>query len=139
MRELHSVAFDGEPDLVHVRRLVRRLAQLLEFDQRDEVKITTAVSELTRAAGASGGGAVGVVFSLDDERQPRVVIEVVGPGLAPAKRKRGTSAAEAIVAAEKLLERVTDTSAPAALRFARSLPERAAPVTRNRLTAIRAE
>jgi signal transduction histidine kinase/CheY-like chemotaxis protein len=70
---------------------------------------------------------------------PRLVIEVVGPGLAPARRKRGTSAAEAVVAAERLLERVADPTAPGRLRFGKPLPERAAPPTRARLTAIRAE
>src|SRR5512139_1430906 len=123
MLELHRVAFDSEPDLVHVRRLVRRLAQLLEFDQRDEVKITAAVSELTRAA-ATSRGAVEVAFALDDERAPRLIIEVVVPGLARANRKRGTAAAECVIAAEKLLERVADPTVPTALRFAKSLPER---------------
>ena len=87
MLEIHRVAFDGEPDLVHMRRVVRHVAQLLEFDQRDEVKITAAVSELTRAA-ATSRGTVEVSFSLDDERAPRaprLIIEVVGPGLTPAK------------------------------------------------------
>src|SRR5262245_39000578 len=136
MVEIHRVAFDGEPDLVHVRRVVRRLAQLLEFDQRDEVKITAAVSELTRAA---GGGAQ-IAFSLhDDPFAPRLVIEVAGPGLAPAMRKRGSSAAESVIAAEKLLERVADTTPANALRFAKRLPERARALSRSRLGAIRAE
>lgn len=140
MLEIHRVAFDGEPDLVHVRRLVRRLAQLLEFDQRDEVKITAAVSELTRAAGTSRNGAVEVSFFLHDDPLPReLMIEVAGAGLAQAVRKRGSAAAESIVAAEKLLERGADATAPTALRFGKLLPERAAPVTGSRLAAIRAE
>src|SRR5262245_21537914 len=103
MVEIHKVAFDGEPDLVHVRRVVRRLAQLLGFDQRDEVKITAAVSELTRAAGTAGGGAA-ISFSLhDDPFAPRLIVEVAGAGLAPGKRRRGSSAAESVIAAEKLL------------------------------------
>jgi len=141
MREIHRVAFEGEPDFVNVRRVVRHLAQLLEFDQRDVVKITAAVSELVRAA-ATSRGTVEASFSLDDERvscAPRLIIEVIGPGLAPAKRKRGTPAAECVVAAEKLLERVVGAAEPNALRFAKSLPERAAPTTSKHLTALRTE
>jgi signal transduction histidine kinase/CheY-like chemotaxis protein len=140
MPELHKIAFDGEPDLVQVRRVVRRLAQLLQFEQRDEVKITAAVSELTRAAGAVPGGGVEVVFAIDGEpAEPRFTIEVMGPGLAPEKRARGSIAAESIVAAEKLLERVVDVGAPTALRFCKPLAERAVPATSERVAAIRAE
>jgi signal transduction histidine kinase/ActR/RegA family two-component response regulator len=140
MPEIHRVAFDGEPDLVRVRRLVRRLAQLLQFEQRDEVKITAAVSELTRAAAAPTGGAVEVSFSVnDDPAAPQLVIEVAGPGLAPARRKRSSSAAEGVVAAEKLLERAADATAPTTLRFGKPLPAHAPPVTRSKLAAVRAE
>ena len=77
---------------MHVRRVARRLAQLLSFDQRDEVKITAAVSELTRAAGAATGGAVGIEFSVDKHSvDPRLIVEVSGPGLAAAARRSGGS------------------------------------------------
>lgn len=139
MFEIHRIAFDAEPDLVHVRRVVRRLTQLLGFDQRDQVKITAAVSELTRAAGTYGG-VVDISFGLhDDPFAPRLIIEVAGPGLAPAKRGRDSSVAESIIAAEKLLEPAADTTAPTALRFGKPLPARATPLSRSRLGAIRAE
>lgn len=140
MHPLHRISFDGEPDLVHVRRVVRRLAQLLGFDQRDEVKITAAVSELTRAASAVPGGTVDLEFSVHEEKGAhRLVIEVAGPGLAPAARKRGTLAADSVVAAEKLLEHIADVVPPAALRFGKPLPERAPSPTSERLGPMRAE
>jgi signal transduction histidine kinase/DNA-binding response OmpR family regulator len=140
MAEVHRVALVGEPDLVQVRRLVRRLVQLLEFEERDEVRITAAVSELTRAAWAPRGGGVELSFSVeDDAAAPRLLIDVTGPGLAPANRRSGSSAAEGVVAAEKLLERAADPMGPAALRFAKPLPARTAPVPRSKLAVIRAE
>jgi signal transduction histidine kinase/CheY-like chemotaxis protein len=140
MQTLHKIAFAGEPDLVHVRRVARRLAQLLGFDPRDEVKITAAVSELTRAAKTSTEvGAVELGFSLQEEDAvPRLVVDVAGPGLALAARARGTPAAEGVVAAEKLLERI-GPAAPSALRFGKPLPLRVLPIARDRMAAIRAE
>jgi signal transduction histidine kinase/CheY-like chemotaxis protein len=139
MHALHSVAFDEAPDLVHVRRVARRLAQLLSFDPRDEVKITAAVSELTRAASGSDGG-VRVWFAIDKgSPTPHLVVEVAGAGLAPAARKRGTVAAAGVIAAERLLERFEEASVPDALRFGKSLPERTPELTNERLAAFRAE
>jgi hypothetical protein len=140
MQSLHRISFEGAPDLVHVRRVARRLAQLLSFDQRDEVKITAAVSELTRAAGAATGGGVGIEFSVDkNNADARLIVEVSGPGLAAAARRRGTAASEGVLAAEKLLERFAESSAPDALRFGKQLPNRAPELTRERWMALLAE
>ncbi len=141
MLNLGSIAFDArEPDLVHVRRVTRRLTQLLGFESRDEVKITAAVSELTRAAGAASGGTVEVAFRLRDAAMPQhLVLEVAGPGLADAARKSGGLAADSVVAAEKLLERFAESSDEAKLCFAKTLPARASAVTVERAAAIAAE
>jgi signal transduction histidine kinase/CheY-like chemotaxis protein len=142
MQPLHKLSFEGDPDVVHVRRVVRRLAQLLGFDQRDEVKITAAVSELTRAAGTAAGGTIelGFFVAADDRGGASLVIDATGPGLTPAARKRGSSSAENLVAAEKLLERLPGTTtAPAGLRFGKRLPERVLPLSGERRAAIRAE
>jgi hypothetical protein len=140
MRPLHRIAFDGATDLVQVRRVARRIAQLVGFDQRDEVKITAAVSELTRAATSSAGGTVEVAFAVEsDDRATRLVVEVAGPGLEPEARKRGTGAADNVIAAEKLLDRLASRDDAAPLRFGKTLPGRAPVLTRDRLAAIRAE
>ena len=139
MRSVHKIRFDGAPDLVDVRRAARRVAQLLGFDHRDEVKITAAVSELTRAASAAAG-AVEIELAVDERgATPRLIVEVAGPGLTAASRRRGTAAAEGVLAAEKLLERLAESSAPDALRFGKALPERTPELTSERLTAFSAE
>lgn len=135
MQLLHRIAFGRAPDIVHVRRVVRRLAQLLGFDHRDQVKITAAVSELARAASSVGGGVV-LTFAIEDGGLScRLVIDVDGAGLAPRKRARGGVVAESLIAVERLLERLGG----AGLRFAKRLPERATPLPRGRLAEIRAE
>jgi signal transduction histidine kinase/CheY-like chemotaxis protein len=136
MHSLHRVDFDGAPDLVHVRRVARRLAQLLHFDPRDEVKLTAAVSELTRAASSAGGGSVRVEFAIVGSR---LVVEVSGPGLAATSRKRGSLASEGVTAAEKLLQQFAETSVPDALRFGKPLPARTPELTSERLVAVSAE
>jgi signal transduction histidine kinase/CheY-like chemotaxis protein len=150
MQSLHRVAFEGAPDLVHVRRIARRLAQLLRFDARDEIKITAAVSELARAASSSGAGTVRVEFAIDElaidelalekgAPDPRLVVEVSGPGLEPAARARGTAAAEGVTAAEKLLERFAEAAPPDALRFEKPLPARTPAITSEQLLSLRTE
>jgi signal transduction histidine kinase/CheY-like chemotaxis protein len=140
MQPLHKIVFDGDTDLVQVRRVARRIAQLVGFDQRDEVKITAAVSELTRAATSSGGGTVEVAFAVEsDARATYLVIEVAGPGLEPEARRRGTGAANNVIAAEKLLDRLPSRDDGAALRFAKTLPGRAPALTLDRLATLRAE
>lgn len=139
MRSVHKIRFAGAPDLVQVRRVARRVAQLLGFDHRDEVKITAAVSELTRAASAATG-AVRIELAVDERgATPRLIVEVAGPGLTAAARRRGTAAAEGVLAAEKLLERLAESSAPDALRFGKALPERTPELEPERLTALSAE
>jgi signal transduction histidine kinase/CheY-like chemotaxis protein len=133
MEALHRIAFDGEPDLVHIRRVVRRLAQLLGYDRADEVRLTTAVGELARAAAGCSSGPVEIALSVDSERAPRLLIDVTASGLAEAP---GGVVTQGLIAAEKLLERLA--AEPGSLRFGKLLPEHSAP-TADRLTAIHTE
>jgi signal transduction histidine kinase/CheY-like chemotaxis protein len=133
MEPLHSIAVDGEPDLVHIRRVVRRLAQLLGYDRADEVRITTAVGEIARAVAGCSSGPVEIAFSVGGDRAPQLVVDVTASGFAET---RGGTVTQGLVAAEKLLERLA--TKPGSLRFGKPLPENSAP-TADRLAAIHAE
>jgi signal transduction histidine kinase/ActR/RegA family two-component response regulator len=137
MQPLHKIFFAGEPDLVHVRRVIRRAAQLLGYDHRDEVKITAAVSELTRAAAALRG-AVEVDLALD-QTAACLFIQVASAGIVASANTRGTPVAESVIAAEKLLERVVDRHSTNRLRFRKRLSSRAPELTSDRIDSIRAE
>jgi len=78
------VALEREPDIVLVRKRTRRLAELLGFDQQDQTRITTAVSELARNAFEYAGGGRAEFRVRDDgpAHAFEIVISDKGPGIA---------------------------------------------------------
>jgi signal transduction histidine kinase/CheY-like chemotaxis protein len=76
--ELLRVAIDGEADVFAVRQRGRDVAAALGFDEQDQVRVATALSEVGREAlGPDGGGSV--VFTLDtDAMPPALTVTVLG-------------------------------------------------------------
>jgi signal transduction histidine kinase len=84
MVSILSVQVSREHDVVAARQRARQIAALLGFDQQDQVRIATAVSEIARNAFryASGGT---VSFALEGHTAPqllRITIDDSGPGIA---------------------------------------------------------
>ena len=71
-----------DEDVVLARQRTRQIAAHLGFDQHDQARLATAVSEIARNAVQYGGGGW-VEFSLDDDTKPSLVVQVDdrGPGI----------------------------------------------------------
>ncbi len=81
-----TVKFQREQDLVTARQRARQLAALLNFEQQDQTRIATAVSEITRNAHQYAGSGR-LEFSIDVHSRPQFLwIEVTdqGPGIRDA-------------------------------------------------------
>ena len=133
------VIADGQ-DVVYARQRARHLAGLLGFDETDQTRIATAVSEIARNAFLySGGGEV--TFLLEGESAPQtlsVIVRDQGPGiehLAPVLD--GTYASRTgmglgIVGVRRLMDRFDIASEPGAgttVSFGKTLPAAAPFVT----------
>ncbi len=78
-----SVAIQYEQDTVAARQRSRQIARLLGFDNQDQTRIATAVSEITRNAFRYAGGGK-VEFIVEGATSPQLLIVRVsdrGPGI----------------------------------------------------------
>ena len=71
-----------EPDVVLVRQRARQLAGLLKFDNQEQTRLATAVSEIARNAFEYCGGGR-AAFLLTNERLPALLVRITdaGPGI----------------------------------------------------------
>ena len=77
---LPGVRIEQERDVVVSRQRARRLAELLGFDEREQTRIATAVSEIARNAYTYAGGGR-VEFEVDGDSRPQLfVVRVVDTG-----------------------------------------------------------
>jgi signal transduction histidine kinase/CheY-like chemotaxis protein len=75
-----GVAIEQERDVVVGRQRARRLAELLGFDAREQTRIATAVSEITRNAYAYAGGGR-IEFEVEGDSRPQLfVVRVADAG-----------------------------------------------------------
>ncbi len=80
MTRLLLLDIRGEQGVVLARQRTRQIAELLGFDQQDQVRFATAVSEIARNAVQHGGG--GRAEFVIDGRVLTVTIRDQGPGIA---------------------------------------------------------
>jgi signal transduction histidine kinase/DNA-binding response OmpR family regulator len=83
MSSILSIDIGREHDVMMARQRARQIAGLVGFDQQDQVRVATAVSEMARNAFRHGGGGT-VSFSLEGRTAPqllRIVVTDRGPGL----------------------------------------------------------
>jgi signal transduction histidine kinase/CheY-like chemotaxis protein len=77
---LPGVQIEQERDVVVGRQRARRLAELLGFDQREQTRIATAVSEIARNAYAYAGGGR-IEFEVEGDSRPQLfVVRVADTG-----------------------------------------------------------
>ncbi|MGH3153204.1 MAG: ATP-binding protein [Streptosporangiaceae bacterium] len=94
MRELASLHVQDPAGVVAARQLGRELAVGLALEHQDQVRVATALSEISRSTVTDGGAAV-VVFGADDKN---LVLTVTVDG---------EPSAEGISAAARLMDKVT--------------------------------
>jgi signal transduction histidine kinase len=83
LKVLLTVMIKSETDVLLARRRARQIALLLGFTSQDQVKISTAVSEIVRNAHAHAGGGK-VDFCLSDKRPPftfTIMVKDTGGGI----------------------------------------------------------
>jgi signal transduction histidine kinase/CheY-like chemotaxis protein len=116
-----TVAIHSEDDVVTARQRARQIARLLGFDERDQTRIATAVSEITRNAYvyAEGGR---VAFLVDEKANPPLFLTRVtdqGPGIENVRQVltgqyRSTSGMGlGIIGAKRLMDLFEIESSPA--------------------------
>jgi signal transduction histidine kinase/CheY-like chemotaxis protein len=140
-----SVQVRFEPDVVLARQRARQIAALLGFDRQDQVRIATAVSELTRNAFQYARGGK-VDFSVED-RPPALHAQVSDSGTGIPQLKeildgRYTSATGmgiGIIGAKRLMDEFNIVSKPGhgtTVRLAKNLPLRAPEITKAYLAEL---
>jgi signal transduction histidine kinase/CheY-like chemotaxis protein len=97
--QLLTLAVRDEQDVVLARQRARQVAALLGFDEQDQARIATAVSELTRYAFRHGG--TGELEYGFDRGPPPALVVGVGDAAWEA-----VDQASAVVAARRLMDRV---------------------------------
>jgi anti-sigma regulatory factor (Ser/Thr protein kinase) len=115
-----NVAIDFEQDIVSMRQRARQIAGLLGFDNQDQVRIATAVSEIARNAYRYAGRGT-AEFALEGSTAPQLLIVRIadrGPGIPhlPAildgQYRSSTGMGLGIVGARRLMDRFDITSTP---------------------------
>jgi signal transduction histidine kinase/CheY-like chemotaxis protein len=89
--EVHSLMLTNERDVVSARQRARSIAEALKFDQHDQIRIATAVSEIARNAFRYARGGT-VIFSVDPEdRMFRISVTDQGGGIPHLDKVMGGS------------------------------------------------
>jgi len=121
MRHLLALTLQHDQDVVTARQRAVHLAQLLGFENSEQTRIATAVSEIVRNAFryATGGTAA---FAVDEESRPqRLVVRVSdrGPGIVrldevlSGRYRSSTGMGLGIVGARRLMDGFSIESSPA--------------------------
>jgi len=136
-----------EQDVVKTRQRAREIADALNFDHQDQIRIATAVSEIARNAIEYGkGGRVEFSVLQQDKGHEAFVIEVkdVGPGIENLDRilmgqfTSSTGMGLGIIGARRLMDSFDIESTPrqgTRVVLTKILPPRIAPLDRKKLQA----
>jgi signal transduction histidine kinase/DNA-binding response OmpR family regulator len=137
---LLMLALEGETDIVLVRKRTRRLAELVGFEQQDQTRITTAVSEIARnALEYARSGRVEFRISGDGTSQRfEIVVADKGPGVAnldgvlDGSQRSATGMGVGLIGARRLMDDFSVETTPGVgttVRLGKTLPRRAAEIT----------
>lgn len=138
-----SLEIRFEQDVVMTRQRTRQIAKLIGFETQDQIRIATAVSEISRVAFQSAGGGK-AEFWLEGESPQCFLIKVQdrGAGIenlqAILKEQSDSDFSMGIVAAQRLMDRFEIESQPSTgtiVQMGKNLPK-AALVTPERLGQI---
>jgi signal transduction histidine kinase len=142
-----QVSIGSEHDVVLVRQRARQVSALLGFGPQDQVRIATAVSELSRNAFAHGSGGRAELFFDDGLHSPSLVVKIRNP----RAHARGSAGAaelppardfdDALVSAQRLMDDCEvreDADGALAITLRKALPA-GAEMTPPRLAALAAQ
>src|SRR5262245_60754221 len=131
-----TLAIKRHEDVVLARQRARQLAALLGFDEQDQTRISTAVSEVARNAFRyAGGGAV--ELAIEGRTAPQLLVIAVsdrGPGIADVnavldgRYRSNTGMGVGLIGTRRLIDRFEIDSSPGCgtrVRLAKFLPRRA--------------
>jgi signal transduction histidine kinase/CheY-like chemotaxis protein len=150
MLPIITVGISYEQDVVQARRRTRQVAGLLGFDQQQQTRLATAVSEIARNAYQYGGGG-DVQFGLEGETAPQVLLIRVsdrGPGIKNLARileqkyASKTGMGLGLVSARRLVDRFEIQSEPGrgtTVWMRKLLPRHVAPLRPPQLGTLAAE
>jgi signal transduction histidine kinase/CheY-like chemotaxis protein len=137
-RPLLTLEIRLEHDVVLARQRARQIAGLLGFDNQDQARIATAVSEIARNAFQYAGGGR-VEYLVEGGEQPALLVRVSdrGPGfkdlqaVLDGRYTSTTGMGVGVVGARRLMDRFHVESTPrgAAVLLGKDLPARAPGVT----------
>jgi signal transduction histidine kinase/CheY-like chemotaxis protein len=134
-----TLQLGSEHDVVLVRQRTRQLSRLLGFDQQDQTRIATAVSEIARNA-CNYGGSGKVEYQLEGTTSPQLLVIQVsdqGPGIAnvdhilEGRYQSHTGLGLGIVGARRLMDqcRIETGSSGTIVSLKKLLPRKAVLVT----------
>src|SRR5262245_8593602 len=147
---LLSVTIASERDVVLARQRARQIAAALGFDNQDQTRISTAVSEIARNAFAYGGRGT-VEFGVEGTTSPQLLLISVrdeGPGIADlahvlsGRHRSGAGMGVGLAGADRLRDHFSIESSPergTAVMMKKLLPARAPIVGSQVLAKIGAE
>jgi signal transduction histidine kinase/CheY-like chemotaxis protein len=137
-RPILTVPIQHEQDVVLARQRARQVAELLGFDQQNQTRLATAVSEIARNAFRYAGGGR-ALFALEGETAPQVLLIQIsdrGPGIRNLQEilenrySSKTGMGLGILGARRLIDRFEIQSAPgkgATVSMRQLLPHQARP------------
>ncbi|MFE7065025.1 anti-sigma regulatory factor [Sutcliffiella sp. NPDC057660] len=83
----HQLKINEEKDIIHVRKIGREVAKMLGFNHIDQVRITTAISELARnVVKYAGNGTISISTIHQYAPGLEIVVQDEGPGIANIKK-----------------------------------------------------
>jgi signal transduction histidine kinase/CheY-like chemotaxis protein len=146
MPQLLTLDVRHDEDVVTARQHAAEIAASLDFDQSEQTRVATAVSEVVRNAFRYAGGGT-VTYSIDSDARPQrfvVRVEDRGPGIAQlddvlAGRYRSTTGmGMGLVGARRLMDGLSVDSSPhgTSVVLEKCLPTRAGIVTAERARRI---
>ena len=137
-QNLSSVELNYEDDVVTARQRGRQVARLLSFDEQDQTRISTALSEIARLFVSSHQGGR-IDFHLEGTTAPQVLLITISSSRPAGAKAVTTSTASpgapapeweaALVAARRLMDQCevrSDSPQERIIRLAMILPTRAA-------------
>jgi signal transduction histidine kinase/DNA-binding response OmpR family regulator len=127
-QSISVVELNYEEDVVTARQRARQVARLLAFEEQDQTRISTALSEIARLFVSSHKGAR-IEFQLEGATAPQVLLITISSAGAAVAKTRAVSAGNpkiqaseweaALIAARRLMDQCEVGSDPPGERFIR--------------------
>ena len=131
---ISKVDIKYDDDVVTARQRARQVARILAFDEQDQTRLSTAVSEVARIIVNDKRPGL-VEFSLEGETTPQVLIVDIGSAIVPSSKyaaKSGIDSSfeweEALISARRLMDQCEmrhGSNSSTTIRLKKILPKRA--------------